>query len=66
MTRLLARTALLFGTFAAITPAQAGTVGNGPTADGLATVTLAWNAVTVNGATLEDAVATVIEVRVPR
>ena len=66
MTRLLTRTALLFGTFAAITPAQAGTVGNGPTADGLATITLAWNAVAVNGATLDDAVATVIEVRTPR
>jgi len=47
-------------------PAQAGTVGNGPTADGLATITLAWNAVAVNGATLDDAVATVIEVRTPR
>ena len=66
VTRFLTRTALLFGTFAAITPAQAGTVGNGPTADGLATITLAWNAVAVNGATLEDAVATVIEVRTPR
>ena len=66
MTRLLTRTVLLFGTFAAITPAQAGTVGNRPAANSLTMITLAWSAVAANGATLEDAVATVIEVRVPR
>ena len=66
MTRLLTRTALLFGGLATITPAQAGTVGSGSTANGSAVIVLASNTVAVNGATLEDAVATVIEVRVPR
>jgi hypothetical protein len=66
VTRLLIRVALLFGAFAAITPAQAGTVGNVPTTNGLPVIALASNAVAVSGATLEDAVATVIDVRVPR
>jgi hypothetical protein len=66
VTRLLTRTALLFGGLAAITPAQAGIVGNGPTAHGVAAIVVASNAVAVSGATLDDAVSTVIEVRTPR
>jgi hypothetical protein len=66
VTRLLIRTALLFGGLAAITPAQAGTVGNGSAANGVAAIVLASNGVAVSGATLDDAVATVIEVRTPR
>jgi hypothetical protein len=66
VTRLLTRTVLLFGTFAAITPAQAGTVVNGPAGKGKVTIALASNGVAVNGATLDDAAAIVIGVRTPR
>jgi hypothetical protein len=66
VTRLLTRTALLFGGLAAITPAQAGIVGNGPTGNGVAAIVVASSGVAVSGATLDDAVATVIEVRTPR
>src|SRR5262249_27314293 len=62
VTRLLIKTALLFGGLAAITPAQAGIVSN----DGVAAIVVVSNAVAVSGATLDDAVSTVIEVRTPR
>jgi hypothetical protein len=65
VTRLLTRTVLLLGTFAAITPAQAGAVGNGSSGKGKVTIAMASN-VAVNGVTLDDAVATMIEVRTPR
>jgi hypothetical protein len=66
VTGLLIRTALLFGSLAAITPAQAGTVGNGPAGNGVAAIVVASNAIAVSGATLDDAVATMIEVQTPR
>ena len=66
MTRLLIRAALLFGGLAAITPAQAWIVGNGPVGNGVAAITVVSSGVAVSGATLDDAVSTVIEVRTPR